>query len=335
MQSTPVVLLDAEFKALCPNLTPAEAEALRESLIAEGCRDAITYWPSIEATPCPRGGNHEPDEDGECSKCREPAANLIVDGHNRYCICTNEGLPFPVRQMHFSDRDAVKVWMYRAQLGRRNLNEAQRSLLRGKLQNLLKADKDSNLRQNAAKTGTLPKSQNDTSGKRGDFAAFLPLEGADAATQIAEEYGVSRATVFRDSKAATAVDKITAAAPALREAFENGTVPLSTAADLAEAPTADLQKLERLEGPELKAAAKDTAAKVREATRTKRATSTNGKPASSRAPWKEVDDLIGKAINRLDAINDACPHAVHHRQINRELNDAIRHLNEWKAAVRP
>lgn len=90
--------VDEEFKALIPPLTDEEHRMLEESIIRDGCDTPLTVW---EGT--------------------------IVDGHNRYDICQAHGIPFAYEEHHFETRNAIKVWMLLNQLGRRNLNEYQRS----------------------------------------------------------------------------------------------------------------------------------------------------------------------------------------------------------------
>ena len=96
--------VDEEFKALIPPLSEEEHHMLEESLIANGCEMPILVW------------------DG-----------CIVDGHNRYAICHEHGIPFAQEEKRFESRSEVKLWMLRNQLGRRNLNSFQRSEMALKL----------------------------------------------------------------------------------------------------------------------------------------------------------------------------------------------------------
>ena len=86
-----------EFKNLIPPLTPEEYDQLEQNILAQGCRDPITLW---------RG--------------------IIIDGHNRYEICTKHGLAFDTVKLRFPSRDAAKIWVLENQLGRRNLSDAMR-----------------------------------------------------------------------------------------------------------------------------------------------------------------------------------------------------------------
>lgn len=100
---------DSEFKALIPPLTKEEYSGLKESLIIEGCRDALILWDDI-----------------------------IVDGHNRYQICTEHNIPFNTTQIDLKDKDEIKGWIIKNQFARRNLTSYQRSVLALKLEDIFK-----------------------------------------------------------------------------------------------------------------------------------------------------------------------------------------------------
>ena len=59
--------------------------------------------------------------------------NVLVDGHHRYAHCIKHGFPFEVRRKTFTDIIEVKNHMILHQLGRRNLDGKQASILRGEL----------------------------------------------------------------------------------------------------------------------------------------------------------------------------------------------------------
>ena len=86
--------IDPILKDLIPPLQPDEYKVLEESIKAEGCRDKIVTW-----------------------------QGYIVDGHNRYDICTRYGIEYETDERFFEDIEAVKVWMIDNQKGRRNLTD--------------------------------------------------------------------------------------------------------------------------------------------------------------------------------------------------------------------
>lgn len=95
-----VLTIDPEFKNLIPPLSDDERAGLEASIKAEGCRESIIVW------------------DG-----------TIVDGHNRYEICTRLGIEFQTHEKSFPDADAVVEWIIKNQFGRRNLSLMDRSRL--------------------------------------------------------------------------------------------------------------------------------------------------------------------------------------------------------------
>ena len=87
------LIIDPEFKRLLPELSEKEYSVLEESILSEGCRDALVLW-----------------------------GQIIVDGHNRYQICRSHGLPFRTEQRAFSSREEAIRWILLNQIGRRNLS---------------------------------------------------------------------------------------------------------------------------------------------------------------------------------------------------------------------
>ena len=95
------IAINPDLKAYIDPLTPEEHEALERSLLAEGCRDALVLW-------------------GE----------VLVDGHNRYGICQQHGIPFKTLQSTlFQSMDDVHLWMIDQHLGRRSVSDFQRGVL--------------------------------------------------------------------------------------------------------------------------------------------------------------------------------------------------------------
>ena len=92
--------VDPEFRDLIPPLNEEELKLLEESLVADGCESPLIVWNGV-----------------------------IIDGHNRYAICRKHDIPFSIQEKNFDTREEVMLWMLRNQLGRRNLNNYQRSEL--------------------------------------------------------------------------------------------------------------------------------------------------------------------------------------------------------------
>ena len=102
--------IDQEFAALIPPLTAEEYSGLEQSILSEGCRDAIILW-----------------------------NNIIVDGHNRYRICKAHNIPYRTETKEFASREEVMLWMFQNQLSRRNLNDFQRIEIVHKWEDAVKA----------------------------------------------------------------------------------------------------------------------------------------------------------------------------------------------------
>lgn len=102
--------IDEEFQSLIPPLTPDEFSQLEANLISDGCRDPLVLWDGI-----------------------------IVDGHNRYRICTEHHIPFKTVDKQFDSRDDVILWIIDNQRGRRNLSDGARAMLELRAEPILKA----------------------------------------------------------------------------------------------------------------------------------------------------------------------------------------------------
>lgn len=94
------MIIDNEFKGLIPPLTDEEYKGLEESILKDGCRDALVLW-----------------------------GDTLIDGHNRYEICTRHNIPFTTVKKDFKNRDSVILWMIDTQFSRRNLSAPDRILL--------------------------------------------------------------------------------------------------------------------------------------------------------------------------------------------------------------
>ena len=111
-----LITIEPEFKSLIPPLTTEEYAGLEKSLLEEGCRDALVLW-----------------------------GDTLIDGHNRYEICTKYHIPFEVVKKDFGSRDDAKLWMMRNQLARRNLCDLQRIAITYKCEDAVKAVQERNL----------------------------------------------------------------------------------------------------------------------------------------------------------------------------------------------
>lgn len=130
-----VALSDEE---LCREAEVLEADMGQRSY--PDCRvvGRVDHWALVETTghitsdECKYGAWR--DYDWRCAytghTCQDDFSDcILIDGHNRYEICTRLGLPFDVVQMVFADREAAALWIEENQVGRRNLSDDQRSVI--------------------------------------------------------------------------------------------------------------------------------------------------------------------------------------------------------------
>lgn len=89
-----------DFQNLIPPISREEYDFLEQSILDEGCREAIVTWDDI-----------------------------ILDGHNRYEICQKHSIGFKILEKEFSNEEEAKFWIIRNQLGRRNLSVYDRGTL--------------------------------------------------------------------------------------------------------------------------------------------------------------------------------------------------------------
>lgn len=180
-----------ELQALIPPLIDTELTQLRENLIAEGVRDPLVLWLS---------------NDGDL---------ILLDGHNRRNIIAEESLVFEVVTLPFDSRLEAKAWMLANQLGRRNLNALQRSVMLGDYYNATKATHGGDRKSSSV--------QNE------------PLK--TRAEEIAEEHGVSKSSVKRAGKAAEGIERLEEHHPEAREkALTRTDINQSDLVGLASAP---------------------------------------------------------------------------------------------------
>lgn len=98
--------IDPEFRDKIPPLTDDEFKQLEENILSDNeVYEPICVW-----------------------------NGTIVDGHNRWKIIqVHPSIPYRIKEMTFVDKWEAFEWMYKKQLGRRNLTDEQRTYLLGKL----------------------------------------------------------------------------------------------------------------------------------------------------------------------------------------------------------
>jgi DNA-binding XRE family transcriptional regulator len=149
-----VITIDKEFKELIPALSQEEFKQLEENIIKEGCRDSLVVW-----------------------------QDTLIDGHNRYEICSKHNITFNKLQREFNDREEVIEWIIRNQFGRRNLPAYARSVLALRLEDVISA---------RAKENMLATQNNNSSSAKQKSA-----EQIETRQELAKIAGVSHDTISK------------------------------------------------------------------------------------------------------------------------------------------
>lgn len=177
--------VEKEFQEKIPPLTEAEFEQLKENILSAGeVYEPIAVWNGV-----------------------------IVDGHNRWkIILEHPEIRYRVKEMQFADRWAAFEWMYKNQLGRRNLTEKQKDYMIGKMYEARKNTSAFKGNQYTGQSGDGQNVHNQTRREQQDGTAG----------QIGKEVGLDSRTVRRAGKFAQGVDALKAVSPEAAEKVLQG-----------------------------------------------------------------------------------------------------------------
>lgn len=231
-QPTPNIVVNEELKAYIEQLTPDEHAALERSLLAEGCRDALVLW-----------------------------GDVLVDGHNRYGICQQHGIPFrTVQHPHFRSMEDVHLWMIDQHLGRRSVSDYQRGVLALRKREIVAE------RRARAQAAAAERRDTDDAGTAPDDEA-TQTQAAQAAVlepkPLQSREDIARAARLSSSQVGM-IEKIQKqAAPEVVAAVKAGDISLNAAAVVATLPVEEQQAAAQAGKDELKQVAK----RVRESRR--------------------------------------------------------------------
>jgi len=177
------IIIDEEFRQLLPTLDKVTFESLENSLLAHGARDPLVLW-----------------------------QNILIDGYNRYRICTEHDIPFTTVSMEFDSRDEVLHWIIENQIARRNLSPVELSHFRGLYFNAAKRMRGSNNQY----PGRISRPQNG-----GVETSSL------TAREIGKRFNVSKNTIERDGMVANALNAIAEISPEAKRKILSGEVPFN------------------------------------------------------------------------------------------------------------
>ena len=178
--------IDPEFQSQIPPLTDDEFKQLEENILKEGkLISPLIVW-----------------------------NNTLVDGHNRYAILQKHPeIYFSTMPLRFENREEAIAWICRNQLGRRNLSPEQKRYLLGKQ---YEAEKK------AAKI--FRGNQYTLAKKSGGTHDDNHHSGKKTCDRIAEENGVSRASVLRASHYTRGIDIADNLSPGIKQKVFSGEV---------------------------------------------------------------------------------------------------------------
>lgn len=181
------------FRDLIRPLSPEEYQQLEINLRNNGCREPITVW-----------------------------NDYIIDGHNRYEICTRLGIPFNVVYVYFGSNEEAVDWICANQLGRRNISEETRKYLIGKRYEAEKIIGYRKTTQRLLQPDDEPMLPEDE--VFGERKAGVKYKTAQ---RLGKEYHLSHSTVQKYGKYSRAIDEIGRKEPALVPAILSGRYKIS------------------------------------------------------------------------------------------------------------
>lgn len=148
--------IDKELRDLLPPQTEEEHKILEQSILKDGCSNPIITW-----------------------------NDYIVDGHNRYSICSEHNIGFEEIKLGYNTKDEIIMWMLENQLGRRNLSDVQRIIIAEKYRSVIETQAKEN------------------QGKRTDLTSCLnssECNNIDTRKELAKIAGVGVEKYYRTNK---------------------------------------------------------------------------------------------------------------------------------------
>jgi hypothetical protein len=192
------ITINEELRSFIDPLTPVEYAALERSLLADGCRDALVLW-----------------------------RDVLIDGHNRYDICTKHGIPFrTVANDKFDSLEDVMLWVIDNNLARRSVSDFQRGMLALRKKEIVAA-------RAAQRAAQQPPAQSGSDAP--EQAAQEPADDPSDPPWSTREDVAKAARVSANTL--SQIERIRkTAAPELVDAVRSGTISVSAAASVASLP---------------------------------------------------------------------------------------------------
>ena len=184
------IVINEKFRTLIPPLNKAEYTELEKSLIKEGCREPLITW-----------------------------NGYLIDGHNRYEICTRLNIKYKVSNMSFESEEDAISWICSNQLGRRSISEETRKYLIGKRYEAEKIIGER--RSNRGINQYTPEKKRPVGRPASNDYRHR------TADKLGKEYHVSHGTIKNYGSFSRVVDRIGERAPALATQILAGKVKIS------------------------------------------------------------------------------------------------------------
>ena len=184
------IVINEKFRTLIPPLNKAEYTELEKSLKKEGCREPLVTW-----------------------------NGYLIDGHNRYEICTRLNIKYKIVNMPFESEEDAISWICSNQLGRRSISEETRKYLIGKR---YEAEKIIGERQSNRGINQYTPEKKRPVGR--------PVSNDSrhrTADKLGKEYHVSHGTIKNYGSFSRVVDRIGERSPALATKILAGKVKIS------------------------------------------------------------------------------------------------------------
>ena len=184
------IVINEKFRTLIPPLNKAEYTELEKSLKKEGCREPLVTW-----------------------------NGYLIDGHNRYEICTRLNIKYKVVNMPFESEEDAISWICSNQLGRRSISEETRKYLIGKR---FEAEKIIGERQSNRGINQYTPDKKRPVGRPASNDSRHRT-----ADKLGKEYHVSHGTIKNYGSFSRVVDRIGERSPALATKILAGKVKIS------------------------------------------------------------------------------------------------------------
>jgi hypothetical protein len=208
-QNVYVLKIEKDFENLIPPLSSKEMNQLEKNIIRDGCREPLCIW-----------------------------NDTILDGHNRYEICTKLKIPFSIQSISLLNHEEAVAWICSNQLGRRNITLESRKYLIGKQYEMEKIIGTHNV------YGINQHSKKEVRSK-----SLTEPRSKDTALRTREklgwEYNISDGTVYRYGVYSHAIDLLSRVTPDLIPKILSSEVKLThkNVVDMVKLPDQSIKRL--------------------------------------------------------------------------------------------